>query len=365
VKPESVAVSAGRPHEPGAPLNTPLVLTSTYRSGPEGNAYARAEGNDTLAALEAAVGALDGGTAVGFASGIAAVAAVAEGRPAGTFAVVPDAAYSGTRGIFAEQERLGRMTVRAVDIADTDAVLAALDGADLLWLETLTNPLLTVPDLPVLIEAAHASGALVCVDATFSSPLLVRPLELGADVVMHSVTKYLAGHSDLLGGVLVARAGDLAQELRRRRTATGGMPSAFDSFLALRGIRTLAVRLERAQSNAGVLAQRLAEHPAVSRVRYPGLPDDPGHARARRLFAGFGAMLSFEVHGGEDTAERVCASVRLITHATSLGGVESLIERRARYEGDAAAGVPAGLLRLSVGIEHVDDLWSDLEQALT
>jgi cystathionine gamma-synthase len=362
---ESVAVSAGRPHEPGAPLSTPVVLTSTFRSTPDLNAYARSEGNDTLAAFEAAVGALDGGSAIAFASGIAAVAAVAEGQPAGTVAVVPHAAYSGTRATFAEQESLGRMTVRPVDIADTDAVLAALPGAGLLWLETVTNPLLTVPDLPALTAAAREAGALVCVDATFSTPLLVRPLELGADVVMHSATKYLAGHSDLLSGVLVTRSAELAEQLRGRRTRTGGVPGPFDSYLALRGLRTLGVRLERAQANAATLAKRLADHPAVDQVRYPGLPGDPGHERAARLFAGFGAMLSFEVSGGAEAAERLCERVRLITHATSLGGVESLIERRARYDGDAAAGVPENLLRLSVGIEHVDDLWADLEQALT
>jgi cystathionine gamma-synthase len=243
-------------------------------------------------------------------------------------------------------------------------VLDALDGAGLLWLETVTNPMLAVADLPALISAAHAAGAQVCVDATFSTPLNVRPLELGADVVMHSVTKYLSGHSDVLMGVLATSSPELARSLRERRTLTGAIPGALESFLALRGLRTLALRMERAQANALELAQRLAAHPAVARVRYPGLPSDPGYAVATRLFAGYGAMISFEVNGSADFADDVCQRVRLINHATSLGGVESLIERRGRYDVDAGFGTPATLLRFSVGIEHVEDLWDDLAQAL-
>jgi cystathionine gamma-synthase len=251
-----------------------------------------------------------------------------------------------------------------VNIADTDAVLAALSGARLLWLETMTNPLLAVPDLPTLIAAGRAAGALVCVDATFATPLLVRSLDLGADLVVHSATKYLSGHSDLLLGVLVTRDEQLAETLRTRRTMTGAIPGALECYLALRGLRTLAVRMERAQHNAGELARRLVAHPRVTRVRYPGLPDDPGHQRAAAQCAGFGAMISFEVAGGAEAAEGLCQSVRLITHATSLGGVESLIERRARHAIDEASGTPENLLRFSVGIEHVDDLWADLTQAL-
>jgi cystathionine gamma-synthase len=361
---ESLVVSAGRPEQPGAPVNAPIVLTAPYRHDPEDNGYSRERTTETRGALEAALGALDGGTALAFGSGMAAIAAVAEGRPAGTVVVVPGAAYSGAVSIFGRQQELGRMTVRPVDVADTEAVLAALDGAGLLWLETLTNPLLVVPDLPVLIEAAHAAGALVGVDATFSTPLNIRPLDLGADVVMHSVTKYLAGHSDVLLGVLTSRSPELLAELVDRRTLTGAIPGALESYLALRGVRTLALRWERAQANAAELARRLARHPAVARVRYPGLPDDPGHERAARLFGGFGAMIGIELTGTAEDAERVCERVQLITHATSLGGVESLIERRARYEVDAGFGTPANLLRFSVGIEHVEDLWADLDQAL-
>jgi cystathionine gamma-synthase len=362
---ESITVSAGRPEIPNGPLNESIVLTAPYRHADGYNAYSRDQVSATVGAFEVALGALEGGIALAFASGMAAVNAIAEGQPSGAVAVIPDAGYSGTLSTFAAQQALGRMSVRPVDLADTAAVRAALDGADVLWLETVTNPLLVVPDLPALIEAGRAAGALVCVDATFSTPLIVRPLELGAHVVMHSVTKYLAGHSDVLMGALVVASSELAADLHERRTLTGAIPGALESYLATRGLRTLALRMERAQANAGELARRLDQHPAVTRVRYPGLPSDPGHPRAARDHAGFGAMISFEVSGGADAAARLCESLRLINHATSLGGVESLVERRAMHPVDAGFGTPPSLLRLSVGIEHVDDLWADLAQALT
>jgi cystathionine gamma-synthase len=364
LRPESVVVAAGRPHEPGGPLSTPIVLTAPYLHSPEANAYSRHDVSPTISSFEAALGTLEGGTALAFGSGIAALAAVIDGLPAGAVAVVPDAMYSGSVSIFGAQQQLGRLTIRTVNIADTAAVIAALDGAALVWLETVSNPLMAVPDVPAIAAAAHAAGALVGVDATFSTPLVVRPLELGADIVMHSVTKYLAGHSDVLMGALVVRSAALAAELHDRRTRTGAVPGVLEAYLATRGIRTLALRMERAQANAGTLAQRLAGHPRVTRVRYPGLPDDPGHAIAARDHGGFGAMICFEIDGDVDTAERLCEAVRLISHATSLGGVESLIERRARHDVDAAFGTPPTLLRFSVGIEHVEDLWADLSQAL-
>ena len=365
LRPESVAVAAGRPaRTPDAPLNTPIVLTSTFHNAPHDNHYLRWESSDTIRAFEQAVGALEGGEAIAFSSGMAAITAVAEGQPAGTVAVVPREAYAGSLTIFDEQQRLGRMTVRTVDITDTAAVVGALPGADLLWLETVTNPMMGVADLPALIAAAHDAGARVYVDATFSTPLVIRPLTLGADVVMHSATKYLAGHSDLLMGVLIASSPEQAEALRYRRGLTGAIPGALECYLALRGLRTLAVRMQRAQANALELATRLAAHPAVTRVRFPGLPSDPGHELAARLHDGFGAMISFEVAGTAADATRVCESVRLISHATSLGGVESLIERRAMHQPDADMGTPETLLRLSVGIEHVEDLWSDLSRAL-
>jgi cystathionine gamma-synthase len=363
VRLESLVVSSGRPDEPGGPLNPPIVLTAPYRHGTD-NVYAREEPTATRAALEAALGALEGGTALTFGSGMAAVAPIVDLVPLGSVAVVPRAAYSGAVSLFAEAQQLGRLTVRSVDTADTDAVIGALDGAGLLWVETVTNPLLDVPDLPALIDAAHAAGALVGVDATFSTPANVRALDLGADIAMHSGTKYLSGHSDVLMGVLATRSDELARHLLERRTLTGAIPGALESYLTLRGLRTLALRMERAQANALELATRLAAHPRVTRVRYPGLPSDPGHERATRLYPGYGAMLGIEVDGTAEDAEQVCKRVQLITHATSLGGVESLIERRARYEIDAGFGTPPTLLRLSVGIEHVEDLWDDLSQAL-
>jgi cystathionine gamma-synthase len=365
LRPESVVVAAGRPHEPGGPLSTPIVLTAPYRhAADDANAYARHDMSPTVSAFEEALGILEGGTALAFASGVAALAAVADGLPIGSVAVVPHAAYSGTVWGFAERGAVGQLDVRAVDIADTSAVIDALDGAALLWLETVSNPLLAVPDLPTLAAAAHQTGALVAVDATFSTPLNVRALELGADIVMHSVTKYLAGHSDVIMGALVVRSADLATELHDRRTRTGAIPGALEAYLATRGLRTLALRWERAQQNAAALAERLVEHSRVRRVRYPGLPADPGHAIAARDHAGFGAVVYLELDGTADDAERLCNAVRLISHATSLGGVESLIERRARHVGDAGFGTPETLLRFSVGIEHVDDLWTDLSQAL-
>jgi cystathionine gamma-synthase len=361
----TLAVSAGRPEpRPGAPINEPIALSATFHAGDDDANYLRHSSNDTIRALESAVGALEGGDALAFGSGMAATAAVVEGLAAGSVAVVPQNVYSATSTIFAEQEALGRLTVRRVDITDTEYVLEALPGADLLWVESPTNPLVGVADLPALTAAAHAVGALVCVDSTWNSPLVLRPLEHGADIVMHSATKYLAGHSDLLMGVLVTDQTDLRAQLRRRRDLTGAMPGGLETYLALRGLRTLAVRMDRAQANAQVLAERLDAHPAVSRVRFPGLPGDPGHERATRLHDGYGAMISFEVVDGADAAEAVCARVRLITHATSLGGVESLIERRAKYPVDAANGAPASLLRFSVGFEDVEDLWADLDQAL-
>jgi cystathionine gamma-synthase len=361
----SLVVSAGRPERrPGAPVNESIVLSATFHAGDDDANYLRHSSSDTIRAFESAVGALEGGDALAFSSGMAAIAAVVEGLEAGGTVVVPQHVYSATSTIFAEQERLRRLTVRRVDITDTEDVLAALPGAALLWVESPTNPLVGVADLPLLTAAARGAGAVSCVDSTWNSPLVLRPLEHGADIVMHSATKYLAGHSDLLMGVLVTDQPELRAQLRSRRDLTGAMPGALEAFLALRGLRTLAVRMERAQANALELAHRLDAHAAVAAVRFPGLVSDPGHDRASRLHDGFGAMISFEVHGDAATAEGVCERVELIANATSLGGVESLIERRAKYAVDAANGTPENLLRFSVGIEDVEDLWADLSQAL-
>jgi cystathionine gamma-synthase len=243
-------------------------------------------------------------------------------------------------------------------MADAGELAAAVAEADLVWLETPSNPLLEVVDIAAV---AAASGALVAVDNTFATPLLQNPLALGADFVVHSATKFIGGHSDLLLGAVVARRPEDRARLVRRREVAGATPGALEAFLALRGARTLAVRLRQAQETAGELAGRLAAHPAVARVRYPGLPGDPHHDLAARQMRGFGAVLSFEVADAA-TADAICAAVQVITSATSLGGVESTIERRAKLPGQEH--VPAALLRLSVGVEHVEDLWADLAAAL-
>ena len=364
----TVAVAAGRPSpEPGAPLNTGVSLSATFHAGTDAN-YLRQGGSDITRAFETALGQLEGGRALGFSSGMAAIAAVVEGLPSGAVIVGPQSVYSGTSMLFDEQEALGRAVVRRVDISDTEAVLAAIrltPAPALLWIETPTNPTFGVADLPALVDAAHDVGALVAVDSTWNSPMVLRPLEYGADIVMHSATKYLAGHSDVLMGALITSDDDVWSRLKLRRDLGGATPGALETFLTLRGMRTLAVRMDRAQANAGELARRLVAHPGVERVLYPGLADDPGHERVTRLHDGYGAMVCFLVAGGASAADAVCDRVGLITHATSLGGVESLIERRARYAVDAANGAPENLLRLSVGIEDVEDLWNDLTQALT
>jgi cystathionine gamma-synthase len=367
LSPATLAVTAGRPPaEPNAPLNAPLVLASTYVASPTAPqpgdlGYGRWT-NPTWQAFETALGRLEGGDALLFASGMAAVSAVVEQVPDGGRVVVPAAGYNGTLVLLAER---GRLDVVGVDVADTDAVRAALaTGAHLLWLETPTNPLLEVADLPALVAAGHAAGAVVAVDNTFSTPLLQTPLAHGADVVVHSVTKYLAGHSDVLLGAAVTRDPELREQLHRHRTTRGGIPGAAEAWLALRGLRTLHLRVERAGANAAELARRLEGHPAVARVRHPSLAGDPGHDRAVAQMHGFGAIVAIELAGGPEAAERVAAGVRLWVHATSLGGVESTLERRRRHPSEPA-GVPESLVRLSVGVEDVEDLWADLEQALS
>lgn len=362
--PESLAVSAGRPpHQPDAPVNQPVVLASTYLAGGP-RAYARA-GTDTSLAFETALGALEGGRSISFSSGMAASAAVVAGLPAGAILVIPDTFYNYHRTFFDNEVSLGRLgALRVVEETDTDAVIAALPGSDLLWLELPSNPRLRVPDLPVLAGAARAAGVLSVVDATLATPLGIRPLAHGIDVVMHSATKWIAGHSDVLMGVLSVADDARYDRLITQRNLTGAVPGALESYLALRGVRTLPVRLERSCANAAVLAPRLREHPAVRSVEYLGFDDHPDADRIAELLDHRGAVISFAVES-VDQADAVCRRVELITNATSLGGVESLIERRGAYPGELAQGTPAELIRLSVGIEHVEDLWADLSQALS
>ena len=362
----TLAVAAGRPpQQPGAAVNEPVWLTSTY--GADGRYdYART-GNPTWDAFEEALGALEGGLALVHSAGLAAMSAATGLVEDGAVVVAPSAAYSGTSAQLRLARDKGRITLREVPVHDTAAVVDALENAAMLVVETPTNPLLDVADLDALCAAAHRQGALVVVDSTFATPVVERPLDHGADVVVHSVTKYLAGHSDVVLGATVTRDDDagraLTDRLRRHRHLTGTIAGPQEVFLALRGLRTLALRVERAQANAAELARRLVGHPVVSRVRHPSLPDHPGHDLARRQMSGFGAIVSIEVGGDADLAERVAASTRLWVHATSLGGVESSLERRRRHAAESP-DVPVDLLRLSVGIEDVDDLWADLDQAL-
>ena len=327
---QTLAITAGRPPaDPGNPLSAPIVLASNFRAdGPV--EYSRDGGTATWLALEAAVGALEGGTAVAFASGMAAAAAILDSLPTGASVIVPADCYAGVRTLLNDGAAHGRWKVTAVDITDSAATEQAAWATDLLWLESPTNPLIDVADLPRLCAFGRDRGAQVVVDNTFATALLQRPLAFGADYVLHSATKFIGGHSDLLSGVVVAADAARATVVRRRRQLAGGTPGALESYLALRGLRTMPVRLEWAQRSAGVLAARLAAHPAVSRVRYPGLPSDPGHARAAAQMDGFGAMLAFEVVGGAAAADAVCAGVRVVVSATSLGGVESTVERRAQ-----------------------------------
>ncbi|GAB3318128.1 PLP-dependent aspartate aminotransferase family protein [Geodermatophilus aquaeductus] len=351
----------GRPTGPGQPLNVPIVPASNFRAAPGGTAgreYSRDDGTPGWEALEELVGDLEGGSAVCFSSGMAAIAAVLELLPVGARVVVPRDSYTGLRALLADGAAAGgRWAVTTVDVTDAGA-LAAVADADLVWLETPSNPLLDVVDVAAV---AAAAGALVAVDNTFATPLLQNPLALGADFAVHSATKFIGGHSDLLLGVVVCRRPEDRARLVRRREVAGATPGALEAFLALRGARTLAVRLRQAQESAGELARRLAAHPAVGRVRYPGLPGDPHAALAARQMRGPGAVLAFEVADAA-TADAVCAGVRVIASATSVGGVESTIERRAKLPGQEH--VPAGLVRLSVGCEHVEDLWADLAAAL-
>jgi cystathionine gamma-synthase len=342
VDPSTLAVTLGRGrHQPGDPLNAPVVFASTYRAGGD-VAYGR-DGNPTWKPFEEILGGLEGGTALAFASGLAAASAVIETLPAGALVVAPNDAYNGTRRLLADLDSRGRVRVRLVDT--TDRELNCVDAA-LLWLESPSNPLLRISDIQVLADAGHRAGALVSVDNTFATPLRQRPLDLGADVVVHSATKLLAGHSDVVMGAVVTRDDELLGALANRRGLHGAIPGPMEAFLAARGLRTLAVRLDRAEATAAELARRLGAHSAVEVARYPG----------------FGAMVSFDVAGGAVAADRVCDRVQVVVPATSLGGVESSIERRAKWA--LEDHLPPGLLRLSVGLEHVDDLWTDLERAL-
>jgi cystathionine gamma-synthase len=373
---ETKAIHAGQEPEPAyGAVSVPIYQTSTYAQEAVGKSrgyeYART-GNPTRTALQEAVAALEDGVgALCFASGMAAESTLFYLLKPGDHVVVGDDVYGGTYRLVARvlAPAMG-LEFDVVDLTDHDAVRKAVrEDTRVLWVETPTNPLLKVVDIAAMADIAHAAGAWCVVDNTFASPYLQQPLGLGADFVVHSATKYLGGHSDVVGGVLVSGPGhdEEHEHLTFLQNAVGAVPGPQDCFLVLRGLKTLAVRMEAHCRNAGRIAEFLAGHPRVTRVHYPGLPDHPGHDLAARQMRGFGGMVSFEV-ATDDEAHEVCRKTHLFFLAESLGGVESLIEHPGQMTHMSVAGspleVPATLVRLSVGIEHVDDLLEDLGQAL-
>lgn len=344
--PETEVVQKGRPErEPGGAIIGGIAVTTTFRAGGE-YIYGRSD-NDTWRDLEAVLSALEQGRALVFSSGMSAISATFDLLPPGGTIVAPSSGYMNTLVQLKKLETNRRLKIVWVDIEDSAAVIKSLDGASMLFFESPINPLLTVAEVDLLIREAKSRGVLVAMDNTFATPLRQRPLQLGADVVVHSLTKALSGHSDVVLGTAVTNSDELYERLLSYRKDSGANAGPFEAWLALRGLRTFPIRFHQAESSAKILVERLAKHPAIERVRYPG----------------FGFMISIEVKGGARAADKACNSSRIWAYATSLGGVESLWERRRRH-GDEPVDVPENLIRLSVGIEHVEDLWSDMESAL-
>ena len=374
---ETRAIHAGYEPDPttGAVI-PPIYATSTYKQDGVGGLrggyeYSRSA-NPTRTALEGALAAVEEGErGFAFASGLAAEDTLVRSVCGpGDHVVFPDDAYGGTHRLFAKVEQAWGVELTTAPVSDVDAVRAAVRPGQtrLVWVETPTNPLLNIGDIEALAAVAHEAGALLVVDNTFASPYLQQPLVLGADVVVHSTTKYVGGHSDVVGGALVVRDLELAERVTFHQNAIGAVPGPFDAFLTHRGLKTLGVRMDRHCDNAEAVVDVLTRHPAVTQVIYPGLPDHPGHEIAARQMKRFGGMVSFRVAGGEEQALRVCDTARVFTLGESLGGVESLIEHPGRMTHASVAGtdleVPGDLIRLSVGIETAADLVADLEQAL-
>jgi cystathionine gamma-synthase len=374
---ETRAIHAGQEPDPttGAVV-PPIYQVSTYKQDGVGGLrggyeYSRS-GNPTRAALEECLAALEGGArGLAFASGLAAEDTLLRTllRP-GDHVVIPDDAYGGTYRLFARVQEPWGIDHSAAALSDVNAVAATIvpGRTKIVWVETPTNPLLNIADISALADVAHAAGALLVVDSTFASPYLQQPLALGADVVVHSTTKYLGGHSDVVGGALVAASAELGDQLAYHQNAMGSVAGPFDSWLVLRGIKTLAVRMERHCDNAELVVELLQTHPRVMQVFYPGLAAHAGHDVAARQMKRFGGMVSFRVAGGVDAALEICAATKVFTLGESLGGVESLIEHPGRMTHASVAGspleVPDDLIRLSVGIETVTDLLADLTTAL-
>ncbi len=345
----------------------PIHLSATFHHSVDEFGYRR-ESSPTTATAEKMLAQLNGGPTLAFASGISAAAAILETVRSGEHIVAHHTVYQGIKRWMLRQADRRGVAVSFVDVRDAEAVRASVRPGEtvLVWTEVVVNPTCEVVDVRALAEVTHAAGARLAVDATFTPPLTIRPLEFGADLVMQSATKYLNGHSDVVAGVVTARAGDpVFEDLRTVRKLTGSILHPLDAWLLMRGMRTLGLRFERASANALLVARHFENHPALERVSYPGLPSHPDHAvAAGELTGGFGGMMALYVRGGREQAIRVAEAVQLIVRATSLGGVESLIEHRAAFEADVNP-VPENLLRLSVGIENPQDLIADLEQALS
>ncbi|MDI9887760.1 cystathionine gamma-synthase [Streptomyces sp. HNM0645] len=373
---ETLAIHAGNTADPltGAVV-PPIYQVSTYKQDGVGGLrggyeYSRSA-NPTRTALEENLAALEGGSrGLAFASGLAAEDCLLRTLLVpGDHVVIPNDAYGGTFRLFAKVVQRWGVEYSVADTSDLASVRAALtDRTKVIWVETPSNPLLGITDIAAVADIARTAGAKLVVDNTFASPYLQQPLALGADVVVHSLTKYMGGHSDVVGGALVTADAGLAEELAYHQNAMGAVAGPFDSWIVLRGIKTLAVRMDRHSENAARVAEMLSGHPRVTRVLYPGLEEHPGHEVAAKQMKNFGGMVSFQVQGGEEAAVEVCNRARLFTLGESLGGVESLIEHPGRMTHASVAGsaleVPADLVRLSVGIESADDLLADLQQAL-
>ena len=364
---ETIAVQAGRDVDPkiGAVM-PPIHLSTTYVQGNEGEfSYSRV-GNPNRRALEECLTELEGGAeAIAFGSGMAAVAGVFQALSQGDHVILPDDTYFGVRQLVTNLLARWGLEHAMVDMTDLAAVKEAIQpNTRLVWVETPSNPMLKVTDIAAMSEIAHNAGAMLGVDGTWATPMLQPALDLGADIVVHSTTKYLGGHSDLTGGVIIAKkVDDFFEKMRSVQWIGGGVPSGFDCWLLLRGIRTLPYRIRGHCTNAKTIAEYLADHPAVHTVHYPGLDSHPGHEIAKQQMRDFGGMLSIQVNGGGEKADAVAGATKIFARATSLGGVESLIEHRAPVEGEGTQ-TPMDLLRISVGLEHPDDLIADLAQAL-
>lgn len=370
MKLETQLVHVGREVEPGSRAVTPsITLATTFEREADGSysgdVYTRAS-NPNRRNLETALGALEGGVGFAFGSGQAAAAAVLQTLSAGDHVLLPNDLYHGMRALVRTVMARWSLQAAFIDMRDPETVRRAITPQTrLIWVETPSNPSLQIANIAEIVRIAHAAGVLLAVDNTWATPIFQQPLALGADIVMHSTTKYLAGHSDLLGGAVVVRAehSGLIERLSSIQALSGGVPSPFDCWLLLRSLPTLALRVRAQTETAGRIAAFLAQHPRVERVNYPGLPTHPGHDVAAEQMSGVGAMLSFQVDGGAAEALAVAAKVSLFIRATSLGGVESLIEHRASIEGPDTV-TPPNLLRVSIGLEHADDLIADLTQAL-